>query len=154
DIHHLDEKGHPAEGSMIAIRSKGGVAANMKSRADHPTELMGVKRTIVSTGHVYLGRGKTDGAPIMIIPISKTETGVVNLLLVHIRFNETLNLTEKIAVLGYRYHDIRNLVDEYNLIWNDRYLENFSMESLFSEPIEVIAGQIKSLFTGRENNPT
>jgi hypothetical protein len=88
------------------------------------------------------------------IPISKTETGVVNLLLVHIRFNETLNLTEKIAVLGYRYHDIRNLVDEYNLIWNDRYLENFSMESLFSEPIEVIAGQIKSLFTGRENNPT
>ena len=154
DIHHLDEKGHPAEGSMIAIRSKGGVAANMKSRADHPTELMGVKRTIVSTGHVYLGRGKTDGVPIMIIPLSKTETGVVNLLLVHIRFNETLNLTEKIAVLGYRYHDIRNLVDEYNLIWNDRYLENFSMESLFSEPIEVIAGQIKSLFTGRENNPT
>jgi glutamine---fructose-6-phosphate transaminase (isomerizing) len=144
DISHLDEQGNPAKDSMIAVRAKGGIAANMKSRADHPTALMGVKRTIVSTGHVYLGRGKTDGAPIMIIPLREEETGISNLLLIHIRFNETLKLSEKIAVLGYRYNDIRNLVDEYNLPWNDRYLETVSLESLFSEPIEVIAGQIKS----------
>ena len=146
DIDHLNEKGNPTEDSMIAIHSKGGVAAGMKSRADHPTALMGVKRTIVSTGHVYLGCGKTDGAPIMIIPLRDAETRVSNLLLIHIRFNETLSLSEKIAVLGYRYQDIRNLIGEYNIIWDDRYLDTILMESLFSEPIEIIAGQIKSQY--------
>jgi glutamine---fructose-6-phosphate transaminase (isomerizing) len=144
DVSHLNEKGNPTEDSMIAIRSKGGVAAGMKSRADHPTALMGVKRTIISNGHVYLGCGKTDGAPIMIVPLRETETGISNLLLVHVRFNENLSLPEKIAALGYRYHDIRNLIDEYNLLWNDHYLDTISLESLFSEPVEVIAGLIKS----------
>lgn len=146
DITCLNEKGNPTEGSMIAIRAKGGVAAGMQSRADYPTALMGVKRTIVSTGHVYLGRGKIDGAPIMIIPLRGADAGISNLLLLHIRFNENLTLTEKIAALGYRYHDIRNLIDEYNLMWEDRRLEDFSLESLFSESIENIAGRIKSQF--------
>ena len=144
DISGLDEHGHPIQDSTIAIRAKGGIAVDMKSRADHSTTLMGVKKTIVSTGDVYLGRGKTDSAPIMIIPLQGAGAQISNLLLIHIIFNETLNLSEKIEVLGYRYDDIRNLIDEYNLTWNDRYLDTMSLESLFSEPIEVIAGQIKS----------
>ncbi|MBN1471021.1 MAG: SIS domain-containing protein [Syntrophaceae bacterium] len=143
DINHLDEKGNPADDSMIVVRTKSGIASGMKSRADNPTALMGVKRTIVSTGHIYLGRGKMDSAPIMIIPLRKEESKISNLLLIHIIFNEALNLSEKITALGYQYNDIRNLINEYNLIWNDRYLESFSLESLFSEPTDVIAGQIK-----------
>ena len=146
DIHNLDELGNPAADSLIAIRIKGGVAAGMKSRADNSTALMGVKRTIVSTGHVYLGRGKVDGAPIMIVPLRGDSAEIGNLLLIHIRFNEALSLPEKITALGYRYNDIRNLVDEYNIIWNDRYLDTFPLESLFSEPAELIASQIKSQF--------
>jgi len=30
---------------------------------------MGTKRTIVSTGHVYIGKGKADGASIVILPL-------------------------------------------------------------------------------------
>ena len=115
----------------------------MKSRADHSTTLMGVKKTIVSTGHVYLGRGKTDNAPIMIIPLQGAGSQISNLLLIHIIFNENLNLPEKIEVLGNRYDDIRNLINEYNLVWNDEYLDDLPLEFLFSEPIEVIAGKIK-----------
>jgi len=144
DIGGLDEKGHPRENSAITVNAKGGIAASMKSRADHSTALMGVKRTIVSTGHLYLGRGKTDGAPIMIIPLQETGSQVKRLLLIHIVFNETMNLAGKIEVLGYRYDDIRNLVNEYNLTWNDHYLDTLSLESLFSESIEGIAGEIKS----------
>ena len=48
--------------------------------------------------------------------------------------------------MGYRYQDIRNLINEYNLPWHDEYLESISLELLFSEPIEVIAGQIKTQF--------
>jgi glucosamine--fructose-6-phosphate aminotransferase (isomerizing) len=147
EVNHLDEQGNPANNSTIAVCAKGGVAAKMKSRADNPTALMGVKRTIVSTGHVYLGRGKTDNAPIVIIPLRGEKTTVNNLLLIHVQFNESLELPDKIAVLGYRYNDIRNLIDEYNFPWNDRYLEDIELESLFSEPIEVIVSLIKSRFS-------
>jgi len=145
-ISGLDEQGHPTKDSTISISVKGGVAANMLSRADHSTTLMGVKRTIISSGHVYLGRGKTDGASIMIIPLQGADANIHHLLLIHITFNETLSAAEKIEALGYRYDDIRNLVNEYNMTWDDHYLNHLSMEFLFSEPIEVIAGQIKSQY--------
>ncbi len=144
DIYGLDEKGRPLQDSNIAVRSKGGVAVEMKSRADHSTTLMGVKKTIVSTGHIYLGRGKTDGAPIMVIPLRGFDDHIINLLLIHIIFDESLPLSKKKDVLGHRYDDISNLVNEYNLRWDDRYLDTLSLESLFSEPIDEIAKQIKS----------
>ena len=142
----LTSKAIPKEGSTIVIRKKDGVAAQMKSRADQPTGLMGTKRTIVSTGHVYIGKGKSDGAPIVVLPLLGENNFVGNLLLIHVDYNESLSLSEKKNVLGYRYNDIRNLINEYNLPWHDEYLESISLESLFSEPIEVIAGQIQKQF--------
>ena len=144
DVNHLDEQGNPAEDSTIVIRKKDGVAAKMKSRADQPTGLMGSKRTIVSTGHVYIGKGKSDGAPIVVLPLLGDNNFVSHLLLIHVEYNKTLPMGKKRDVLGYRYNDIKNLINEYNLPWHDEYLESFSLGSLFSEPIEVIAGQIKS----------
>jgi len=147
DVNGLDEQGNPAEASMIVIRTKGGIAERMKSRADTSTALMGTKRMIVSSGHIYVGKGKSDGMPIVIIPLLGDNNFVSNLLLMHIYYNEGLTLREKTNVLGYRYHDIRNLVNEFNFPWHDEYLEAFSLEELFSEPIEGIAGRIKSQFS-------
>ncbi len=142
-VNNLDADGVPQDASTIAIVNRGGIAVGMKSRVERSSLLMGAKRTIVSMGHVYAGRGKTDGAPIIIVPLLGEGPGVRNLLLVHILYNETLSLPDKIAVLGYRFNDIRNLINEYNLPWSDRYLESISLESLFSEPVEIIAGQIR-----------
>lgn len=144
DIRGLDEKGNPSDFSTIAVRKKGGVTVHMNSRADYSTTLMGVKKTIVGTGHVYIGRGKIDNASIVIIPLQREEAKISNLLLIHIIFNEKLNLSKKIEVLGHRYDDIRNIINEYNITWNDQFLETISLESLFSEPIEDIAKLIKS----------
>ena len=146
NIRGLDEQGNPEEGSTIVIQKKDGVAAKMKSRADQPTGLMGIKRTIVSTGHVYIGKGKSDGAPLVVLPLLGKNNEVENILLIHIDYQEGLSLKEKRNVLGYLYDDIRNLINEYNLSWQDEYLENISLASLFSEPVEVIAGQIKTQF--------
>jgi len=118
----------------------------MKSRASHATALMGHERMIVSPGHTYVGRGKSDGMPIVIIPLLGENNFVNHLLLIHIIYNETLTLSEKINVLGYRYHDIRNLVTEFNLPWRDEYLAHFSLEDLFSDSVEGLSGQIKSQF--------
>lgn len=143
-VDHLDPEGNPQDASTITIRRRGGIALQMTSRVEHSRMLMGAKRTIVGTGHVYLGRGKTDGATIMIIPLLGEGAGVRNLLLLHIAYNEALGLPGKIAVLGRRFHDLRNLVHEYNLPWDDRYLEPISMEALFSEPVEILAGHIRA----------
>ena len=144
DVIGLDEQGSPMENSTIAVKAKGGAARNMKSRADQPAMLMGTKKMIVSSGHAYVGRGKSDGVPLVIIPLLSENNTVSNLLLIHILYNEALPLREKIKVLGYRYQDIRNLVNEYNLPWHDECLESISLESLFSEQAEMIAEQIKA----------
>jgi glucosamine--fructose-6-phosphate aminotransferase (isomerizing) len=105
---------------------------------------MGTKRTIVSTGHVYIGRGKSDGASIVIIPLLGENNFVSNLLLIHVDYNELLSLREKREVLGYRYNDIRNLVNEYNIVWDDQYLAKIPLAELLSEPVEELAGRIRS----------
>jgi len=143
-IDRLDDDGRPADQTTITIRARGGVSLGMASRAEGTKALMGTKRMIVRIGRLYVGRGKSDGAPIVIIPLLKG--GMVrSLLLIHVRYNEALALREKVEVIGYAYNDIRNLVNEYNLAWDDRYLETFTLESLLSEPPEVIAGKIKQM---------
>ena len=142
DINNLDSEGNPVDTSTIAIGKRGGVSLQMKSRAEGSNILMGTKRTIVSTGHIYVGRGKSDNAAIVIIPLLG-DRGVRSLLLIHVEFNEGLSLKVKKEVLGYQYNDIRNIVNEYNLPWDDRYLETISTGVLLGEPADVIAGQIR-----------
>jgi len=142
-IDNLDVQGNPTEDSTITIRQKGGVAKDMKSRAETSAMLMGTKRTIVSTGHVYIGKGKADGAAIVILPLLGENELVSNLLLLHVDYNELLSSSKKKEVLGYRYNDIRNLVNEYNMVWDDNYLEKIELADLFSEPLEALTGRIK-----------
>ena len=68
---------------------------------------------------------------------------IESLLLIHVDYNEILSLQEKKEVLGYRYNDIRNLINEYNVIWNDHYLEKIRISDLLSESVEEIARRIK-----------
>jgi glucosamine--fructose-6-phosphate aminotransferase (isomerizing) len=150
DISGLDEQGNPSTNSMIAIHARGGVALGMKSRADRPTALMGVKRTIVSTGYVYIGKGQADGALIVILPLRSGGEFVSHLLLLHVEYNESLPISKRKEVLGYRYNDIKNLVNEYNIKWDDRYLGKMSLADLFSKPVDIIAGQINQWAAAQE----
>jgi glucosamine--fructose-6-phosphate aminotransferase (isomerizing) len=143
DISSLDVEGNPTDTSTITIGRRGGISLTMKSRAEGSNILMGTKRTIVSTGNIYVGRGKSDSASIVVIPLLGERGGVRNLLLTHVEFNESLSVKEKKDILGYQYNDILNMVNEYNLPWDDRYLETISTGVLLGEPAEVIAGQIK-----------
>jgi glutamine---fructose-6-phosphate transaminase (isomerizing) len=150
DINNLDTRGNPAEDSTITIRKKDGIAAQMTSRAEKSRLLMGTKRTIVSTGHVYIGKGKADGASIIILPLRSASDFVSQLLLIHVEYNELLPVNKKKEVLGYRYNDIRNLVNEYNIVWNDGYLERIPISDLFSEPVETLTGRIREWATSGE----
>lgn len=142
DINNLDAEGNPTDSSTISIGKKDGISLNMKSRVETSGILMGTKRTIVSTGHIYVGFGKSDSASIVVIPLLENRL-VKKLFLIHVAFNETLSLHEKKEVLGYKYSDIRNLVNEYNLAWDDRCLEIIPLATLLGEPVEVIAELIR-----------
>ena len=142
EIGNLDAEGNPSDNSTIVITKRGGIALAMKSRVESSAALMGTKRTIVSTGHVYVGYGKADRTSLVVVPLLEEQT-IKNLLLVHVGFNEALNLRGKKDVLGHRYNDIRNLINEYNLVWDDRCLEQLPLTLLLTEPVEVIADRIR-----------
>jgi hypothetical protein len=45
--------------------------------------------------------------------------------------------------LGERLNGIRDLIQEYNLAWDERELGKIPVAILLGEPVEVIAGQIR-----------
>ena len=113
---------------------------------------MGTKRTIVSMGDIYAGFGEADGAMIVIVPLLGNSFQVEKLLLLHIAYRRDMTAAEKKEVLGYRYNDIRNLINEYNLPWSDACLDALSMGALLGEPVEYIADQpSKTLDHSRDN---
>ena len=112
---------------------------------------MGTKRTLVSTGHAYIGQGKLDGASIVIVPILGDQTHIRGLLLMQVSFNENLSIKEKIDVLDNKFNDIKNLINEYNLPWEDQYLGALPVAKLLSESAEIIAGQILGTLKGSDN---
>jgi glutamine---fructose-6-phosphate transaminase (isomerizing) len=142
-ITHLDADGKPGEEATIAITSRGGISMGMSSRAETSGHLMGTKKGIVASGHIYVGRGKSDGAPLMIIPLFDGDDLVRHLLLIHVSFNEALSVVERKEILGERVNDIRDLIQEYNLPWDERELGKIPVAILLGEPVEVIAGQIR-----------
>jgi glucosamine--fructose-6-phosphate aminotransferase (isomerizing) len=142
-IGELDQDGNPSDATTIAIENRGGISLQMASRVEKSHRLMGTKRTIVSTGHLYIGRGKSDGAPIVVIPLKKEGNGITHLLLAHVQFNDQLSLRERILAMGLSYNDLKNLINEYNLPWTDQYVEQIPLEVLLGEPVEVIAGRIR-----------
>ena len=141
EIGNLDSEGKPTPNSTIVIKKRGGISLSMKSRTETSQILMGTKRTLVSTGRVYAGYGKADGATLIIIPLLQ-ERKVRNLLLVHVSFNDALPFVKVREILGVRYNDIQNMVNEYNLPWEDRYLTDLPLAFLLGEPTEVIARKI------------
>jgi len=142
-INHLDAEGKPGEEATIAIAGRGGISVGMRSRAETSGRLMGTKKGIVASGHIYVGRGKSDGAPMMIIPLLGGDDLVRHLLLIHVSFKEELSVGERKEILGERVNGIRDLIQEYNLPWDERELRKIPVAILLGEPVEVIAGQIR-----------
>jgi hypothetical protein len=48
-----------------------------------------------------------------------------------------------VEILGERAGSIRDLIQEYNLPWDERILGEISLGVLLGEPVEVIAGQFR-----------
>ncbi|MCK4534261.1 MAG: SIS domain-containing protein, partial [Syntrophobacterales bacterium] len=143
NISDLNYDGKPADFTTISINKRGGVSLEMKSRAEgKPRPLKGTKKNIIGIGEVYAGLGKTDRAPVVIIPLLGTDHRIRHILLLHVDFKGDLIAAEKKDVLGDKFNKINNLINEYDLPWDDRYLDKLSIESLLGEGVDVIVGKI------------
>jgi glucosamine--fructose-6-phosphate aminotransferase (isomerizing) len=142
-VEGLDEEGRPSDESIVSIVKKGGIAEHMRSRVEQKGPLIGTKRTIVRTSDIYAGSGKSDNASIVIIPLLGSTWTIENLLLFHVDFNADLPSAQKKNVLGEKYGDIKNLMDEENLPWSDEYLKDLPVKFLLGEAVEVIVDEIK-----------
>ena len=143
-IDGLDAYGKPTEETTIAIQSQGGVALQIASRVKQDSHLMGTKRTITSTRKIHIGRGKSDGRSLVIIPLKRRDGKIGHLLLVHVTFDELLSVKDRIAVMAVYFYDLKNLINEYNLPWSDDYLARIPLDILLGESVDVIAEQIRS----------
>jgi glucosamine--fructose-6-phosphate aminotransferase (isomerizing) len=142
-INNLDADGRPGDESTVTILKRGGISLDMHSRAETSNRLMGTKKIMARTRRLYIGRGKLDGMSIIILPVLGEGNVVRSLLLIHVTFNETLPLKKKIDILGVKYNDIRNMTNEYNLPWEDSYLEKIPLEILLGEAIETLVETIR-----------
>jgi hypothetical protein len=88
----------------------------------------------------------------VIIPLLGEGEQVRHLLLIHVTFNEALSVQERKDLLGERVNDIRDLIQELNLAWDDRCLGDIPLGVLLGEPVEMIAGQIRRAGTDLKSN--
>ena len=86
--------------------------------------------------------GRTDGAPLVILPLLGDDERVKNLLLVHVVFNENLSAKERLKIIGKRVNKLKDLMQECNLSWNDNLIADIPIGFLLGESAETIVGRI------------
>ena len=147
-ISNLDLLGEITEETSIDIIKKAGILASIPSRVESDHRLKGSKKIIVRQGNVYIGKGRKDDRSILIIPVISEQPSRSNvieyLLLLNIGFRAEVPLPKRIKALGGKYEHIRSIVQENNVVWEDRLLDLIDMEELFGRSAEKIGEQIVS----------
>ena len=139
----IDPLGAPTEAARIQVLHKTGIAARLRSRADHGCALSGTKRRIVLAPRVHVYRSERDHRTLVLCPLYSS--GVIcGLALVHVVLARTVSLRDRARALkaAGRYEDLACAVTEVDVAWDDALLEPFSPNELLLAPIEPLAAAI------------
>ena len=127
---------------LLSIAKRGGTSLSMTSRVEQPRPIKGTKKTILNKGDIYAGLGKSDGRPIVIIPLLGPHHGINFILLLHVSFSRDLTVTNKKEIMGDKINSISDLISEQDVTWRDDYLQELPIEFLLGEGDDVIATTI------------
>lgn len=145
-IDHLNLLGEPVEATTITVISKDGALKDIPSRVEQDNRLLGTKKIVVQNGHVLVGKGRRDNRKFVVIPImSQTQSvprAIEYLLLINVKFNRDVALEKKISALGDKFHQIKNIVQESTVIWNNDIIDSINVDDLFVESSDIIANMI------------
>ncbi len=138
--------GEPTDETRIQIIKKEGTSSAIPSRSEADKTLKGTKKIIVRQGNVYIGKGRKDERSIVVIPIISTDPArpytIEHLMLLEIAFKEDVDLPSKVKALGGKHEHIKNLVQENNIKWDDKYLELIDVSELFGRSAEKVSEMI------------
>lgn len=140
-VEGLGALGEPRDESTVQTLKKVGVAKSMTSRADTEAKLVGNKEWSVRSGSLYLGRGSRDRRPIAIVPMVPRGR-VEKLVLLHLNFKDDVPRQDKVAVLQdlrQKYENLKSLVTENDVAWDDAFLDDIEVEELVMRPVKELA---------------
>ncbi len=151
-IRGLNLLGETTDETTIEVVKKEGSSEGIPSRASEDNRLKGTKKIIVRNGNVYIGKGRRDDRSLLVIPVLSTSPDTPNMIehlaLFNVGFRETVPLPTKIKALGGKYEHIKNIVQENNVTWEDRFLELIKIDELFGRSAEKIGEGIVAELNG------
>ena len=128
-------------GATIEVLDKGGVATELRSRAEVDGVLRGTKHRVATQREVTVAVGASDGRTVVIAP-EVERSRVVGLVLLHVRFAGRLAPGEARSVLeGYqgRYAALVDAVTETEPVLDDGVLGEVPIVELLTQPVHVLA---------------
>lgn len=143
-VEGLGALGEPTDTSSVKTLMKVGIAQDMTSRADHEAKLLGNKEWSVRSASLYLGRGSRDKRPIAIVPLVPRGR-VEKLVLLHLEFQKDVSRRCKVNLLQelrQKYENLKSLVTERDVTWDDAYLDEIEVEDLVMVPVKDLGKRI------------
>jgi glucosamine--fructose-6-phosphate aminotransferase (isomerizing) len=133
-----------SNGARIRVVAQGGVSKGIASRTSANATLRGTKNTVAMERVVLVAVGRSDGRPIILVPLTSKDTAV-GIALLHVRFKEKLDpATLRSVLTGYRnrYQLIRDAVAETNSEFREDVLASVDVLSLLTQPVVILADQL------------
>ena len=127
--------------ATITVVDRSGIALDLPLRTEANPVLRGTKHQVASEQMVLVGRGRSDGRSIVIVPEVKDNitTGIT---LLHVRFVESMTATTARGVLaGYRRRlaALRDAVTETEPSFRDDLLAEIPVGDLLTQPVSTLA---------------
>ena len=114
---------------------------DLSSRTSQNPELRGTKHLVSNERELLVARGLSDGRTVILIPEIDRD-GVTGILLLHVRFRDTLSVAVMRGVLSSyrnRFVSLQDAVMETEPEFGEELLGELSVTDLLCEPLYVLA---------------
>ncbi len=139
-------EGHVEDGATITVVDRGGIARDLPLRTEANPVLRGTKHQVASDQLVLVGKGRSDGRTIVIVPEVK-DGDTTGITLLHVRFVDHLSASAARSVLsgyGRRLAALHDAVTETEPTFRDDLLAEVPVGELLTEPVSVLADRWRS----------
>jgi glucosamine--fructose-6-phosphate aminotransferase (isomerizing) len=138
--------GRADESATITVVDRSGIALDLPLRTEKNPVLRGTKHQVASDQMVLVGKGRSDGRTIVIVPEVK-DGATTGITLLHVRFVDRLSVPAARGVLaGYRRRlaALRDAVTETEPTFRDDLLAEIPVDDLLTLPVSVLADRWRS----------
>lgn len=133
--------GDARRADRLQVVDRGGISMDLPSRTSQKPELRGTKHLVSNERELLVARGLSDGRTVILIPEIDRD-GVTGILLLHVRFHDTISVAVMRSVLSSyrnRFVSLQDAVMETEPEFGEELLGELSVTDLLCEPLHVLA---------------